>query len=389
MVKKSQRIIFTLLALILAIAVILILSFIGGKSRGPLEGFFSEAGSVVNNVESKVIIQQREHKRSDELSWFKNYMTNDSLLKNPKIILLGTFDNQTTESFDPVIEFEDSLHITFPLVHLFCAWGSKPEEQFPETQVKAIIEMGSLPVITWEPWLTDFDPVQWPQLRKLELRDKGGMGDVAKGIYDAYIKQWATDAKNINVPVFLIVGHEMNDPYRYPWGPQNNSAKNFKSAWRHIHNVFKTIGANNVIWVWSPHPAYGYFDAYFPGKTYVDYVGVSVLNYGTVASWSKWWSFKEIFGLHYNELVRFKKPIMISEFGCLNVGGDRGKWFKEALTQIPLLYPAIKALLFFHYSNDLTTTQQPLNWYIKDDTASLNAIIGVLKIWPDSVTPKK
>lgn len=388
MVKKSHRFFFTLLALFLAVAVILILSFIGGRSRGPLEGLVSEAGSMVNAVESEVIIQKREHKRSDALAWFNAYIRNISLLKNPKIILTGAFDNQTTESFEPINDFEDSLRTTFPLIHIYMAWGSKTEEQFPETQVKAITAMGSVPVITWEPWLTDFDPLEWPQLRKPELRDKGGMADVAKGKYDKYIEQWAWDAKDSKTPIFLRVGHEMNDPYRYPWGPQNNSAKDFKAAWRHIYNVFKAVGASNVIWIWSPHPAYGYFDAYYPGKEFVDYVGVSVLNYGTVASWSKWWTFSEILGNHYKELAKFKKPIMITEFGCLNVGGNRSAWFKEALSELPAQYPAVKALLFFHYSNDKTTTQQSLNWYIKDDTASLHTIIRQMKSWPDSLKPK-
>ena len=31
------------------------------------------------------------------------------------------------------------------------------EEKFPRLQVKAIAGMGPMPVITWEPWLTDFD----------------------------------------------------------------------------------------------------------------------------------------------------------------------------------------------------------------------------------------
>jgi hypothetical protein len=389
MVRKSHRILYTLLALFLAVAIILILSFIGGRSRGPLEGLVSEAGSMVSDVESAVIIQNRQHKRADDLSWLRSYVSDLSLLRNPKIILLGAFDNQTTESFEPVSDFEDSLHTMFPLIHIYTAWGSKPEEEFPEKQVKAIVAMGSIPMITWEPWLTDFDPEKWPELRKLELRDKGGMLDVAKGKYDKYLVKWAIDAKYSNTPIFLRVGHEMNDPYRYPWGPQNNSAKDFTAAWRHIYNVFKTTGANNIIWVWSPHPAYGWFDAYYPGKEFVDYVGISVLNYGTVASWSKWWTFDEILANPYKELVKFKKPLMITEFGCLNIGGSRSRWFSEALTNLPAQYPAVKALLFFHYSNDKTTTQQALNWYIKDDTASLNPIIRQLKSWPDSLKPKK
>ena len=80
---------------------------------------------------------------------------------------------------------------------------------------------------------------------------------------------------------------------------------------------------------------------------------------------------------------------MITEFGCLNVGGSRSSWFKEALTELPVVYPAIKALVFFHYSDDKTTTQQSLNWYIKDDTASVHAIVRQMKSWPDSLKPMK
>ena len=193
-----------------------------------------------------------------------------------------------------IVNLEDSLRTTFPLIHIYTAWGSKPEEQFPKTQVKAILELGSLPVITWEPWLTDFDSNKYPELRKIEERDKGGLADVAKGVYDFYIKQWADDAKEINQPVFLRMGHEMNDIlYRYPCGPQNNTPKDFVAAWKHVHKIFEQEGANNVLWIWSPDPAYDYFDAYYPGKEYVDYVGAGILNFGTIAVWSKWWSFRK------------------------------------------------------------------------------------------------
>jgi beta-mannanase len=173
----------------------------------------------------------------------------------------------------------------------------------------------------------------------------------------------------------------MKDPYRYPSGPQNNPAVEFIAAWRHVHKIFRAEGANNVIWVWSPHPAYGFFDAYYPGDDYVDYVGVGTLNYGTVATWSKWWTFSEIFGTYYHDLAHFKKPIMLTEFGCLAVGGDRAAWFREALMDMPVKYPAIKSLVFFHYSEDKTTTQQALNWYITDDEPTLKVISAEIKNW--------
>jgi hypothetical protein len=387
MTKKWHRIFYTISAVLLGILIVLVLSYIGGRSRGPLEGLFSEAGSLVTNVETNVTIKQRTIKRTNKLIWFKRYKDYSQLLLNPVEIFLGAFDNESSESFESICDFEDSLETTFPLIHIYTAWGSKTEEKFPKTQVKAILEMGSLPVITWEPWLTDFNDLEIPNLRKPNIRDTHGLRDVANGLYDTYIKEWASDAKEIGKPIFLRVGHEMNDPYRYPWGPQNNTAKEFKAAWRHIWNVFNGLGAKNVIWIWSPHPAYGFFDLYYPGEKYVDYVGVSVLNYGTVASWSQWWSFDEIFGKHYKELSKFNKPIMFTEFGCLNVGGSRSKWFQQAIASIPVNYPKVKALLFFHYSNDKTTTQQPLNWYIKNDSAVINVLISELKKWPDFLNP--
>jgi len=218
----------------------------------------------------------------------------------------------------------------------------------------------------------------------MEVRDKGGLTDIANGVYDFYIKEWADNAKKVKGPILLRVAHEMNDPYRYPWGPQNNTAKDFIAAWKHIHDVFKKEGAANVYWIWGPHPAYGFFKEFYPGSDYVDYVGVSALNYGTVASWSKWWTFREIFGNYYTQLSAFKKPVMITEFGCLNVGGSRSKWFADALDSIPQKYPEIKSVVFFHYSDDKTTTQQAINWYIKDDTAT----VAALRIKLKSIEPK-
>lgn len=371
---KAFRISSTLAALFIGVILVLVLTTVGSKTRGPLSDLLSFTGESVQKIEESLIISSREQRRANKLKWLQTYRDNPTLLKNPKNFLFGAFDNNTREGFESIVSIEDSLKTTFPLIHIYCAWGSKAEEEFPALQVKSILELGSIPIITWEPWLTDFDPDKYPQLRKQEERDKGGLGDIAKGKYDFYISRWADAAKKINSQIFLRVGHEMNDPYRYPWGPQNNSAKDFIAAWKHIREVFKKQNANNIIWVWSPHPAYGYFDAFYPGDSLVDYVGVSALNYGTVASWSKWWTFKEIFGNYYKDLTHFKKPMMITEFGCLNVGGNRTKWFTDALDSIPQKYPLVKSIVFFHYSDDKTTTQQSLNWYFKNDAITTKAI---------------
>ncbi|MCX6271917.1 MAG: glycosyl hydrolase [Bacteroidetes bacterium] len=387
MATKRHRLLFTLLALVAGIIIVLVLILMGDKSKGPLENMLNKAGSVVTNIENNIIVEKRSTQRKSKLLWLKPYFTNPDSLRTSKYILMGAYDNLTNESFESIIDLEDTLKTTFPLIHIYTAWGSKPEEGFPRLKVQAILELGSIPVITWEPWLSDFDGKEIPGLRAPSLRDQKGLADIAKGLYDSYIKEWAKAAKDVNAPIFLRFGHEMNDPYRYPWGPHNNNVKDFLAAWRHVHKVFKVAGADNVLWIWSPHPSYGYFDYYYPGDRYVDYVGVNVLNYGTVAAWSKWWTFREIFGAHYKELARFHKPIMITEFSSLAVGGSRSKWFEEAFNGITENYPLIKSVLFFHFSEDKTTTQQAVDWTIKSDKAVVETIIKQRRLWPDSVKP--
>jgi hypothetical protein len=381
MAKKTYRILSTLIAISIAILIILFLSYLGKKSRGPLEDIVTDAGEAVQKVEKNIILSKREAKRSDRLQWLLPYKTNSTSLLKPEQILLGAFDNENKESFESILDLEDTLRTTLPLIHIYTAWGSKPDQQFPELQVKTILEMGSIPVITWEPWLSDFDAEKIPGLRPANKRDVEGMRDVANGKYDAYLHAWAQEAAKIDQPFFLRMGHEMNDPYRYPWGPQNNSAKDFVAAWQHVYRLFIEDGATKVVWIWSPHPAYGFFDAYYPGDKYVDYIGVGVLNYGTVAIWSKWWMFSDIFGKHYNEFAVYNKPMMITEFGSLAVGGKRDKWFADALHQLPQKYPLVKSLLFFHFSEDKTATQQVLNWYFIQDTASVKSIISGIESW--------
>lgn len=375
------RIISTLAAIAISSLIVYALSHAGKESKGPIETAMVATGDMVKDIEKKLIVEQREEKREDKLKWFTPYAANKKMLQKPERILMGAFDNEMKESFENMVGLEDSLATTFPLVHIYTAWGSKAEEQFPAEQVKNIISLGSTPVITWEPWLSEFGEEEYADGKKPEDPDKNGMKEVAAGTYDNYIKEWALQAKEIGKPMFVRLGHEMNDGYRYAWGPQNNAPQDFIAAWQHVHGIFQKEGAHNVIWIWSPHPAYT-FKEFYPGGDYVDYVGCGVLNYGTVAPWSKWWTFDEIFGKFYDSVAAYKKPVMITEFGSLAVGGNRAKWYTGALENIPKRYPLVKSILFFHYSKDNTTTQKTLNWYFKKDGPVTVAIKKEMEKWP-------
>ncbi len=382
--NRISRYFYVAIALVLGYLVVYGLSMVSEKSKGPIETVLTKAGTTVQEVEKTIILDQREGTREDKLAWFKEIRTNKKKLIQSKIILFGASDDSKKESYENIINLEDSLSLTFPIIHIYQAWGEKPEQEFPIKELNAIHEIGSIPMVTWEPWVSDFTVENFPGIGAVETRDKSSFTSIAGGLYDSFLKKWAKSAKNFKHPIYLRLGHEMNEPYRYPWGPQNDTPQEFVAGWKHIHEVFEQVGAKNIIWVWSPHTAYGYFDAYYPGSDNVDVIATGILNFGTSTSWSKWWTFSEIFGTHYKELATFNKPMMIAEFGSLKTGGDRAKWFGDALTNLPKKYPLVNSIVFFHYSGDKTTSDKSVNWYIKDDKKVTSKIKEVLKTW-DSV----
>jgi hypothetical protein len=388
MASKSNRVFITVTALLIGVSIVFGLTKLSNSSVGPLEEIINSFQKTVHDIELKSIIKKRVETRSEKLKWLKKYIIDIEELKHPKPLFIGAFDNNAVTNFRPILNLEDSLNTNFPLIHIYTAWGSKTDQAFPKKQVMDIADLGSIPVITWEPWLTDFIEDENINLRPKAIRDKQGMTDVANGVYDFYIKAWAADAKKVKTPIIVRLAHEMNDPYRYPWGPQNNEAKDFVLAWKHIHDLFKEQGVKNIVWVWAPHPAYGYFNEYYPGSEYVDYVGTGTLNYGPVVNWGKWWSFDEILGNHYDELASFKKPMMLTEFASLAYGGDRNQWYEDALREIPLKYPLVKSLLFFHFDADNTTTLQVLNWNIINDQQIIKTVKDNIAKWPDSLQMK-
>ncbi len=378
----SKRIGATLLALGLGGGLTYGLTYLGTRTEGPLEDTLSTISVGVSSLENKYLLAPRAHTRAQALAWFAPYRRSLGRLRQPDRMLLGAFDNNTSESLQPILALEDSLRTHLPIIQLYTAWGSKEEQAFPMQRVEAITSLGSLPLITWEPWLSDFAPEAVPAaLANPQTRDRAGLKAVAAGSFDAYIDRWAADARKVGQPLLVRLGHEMNDPYRYPWGPQNNEPQDFIAAWRHVVARFRQAGATNVAWVWSPHPAYP-FGAYYPGADFVDWVGVGTLNYGTVAPWSQWWSFADIFGRYYPQLASYHKPLMLTEFGSLKVGGSRSQWLAEALRDLPTRYPLVKSVVFYHNGSDNTTTMKSLDWTFRDDSAATHAIVRAVRAWP-------
>ena len=321
-----------------------------------------------SDAEGAALTSIRHGSRRDYLAPMQKTLGSMTALKKPDTILFGAYDAGFPKDTSGFIELESDLRFRFPIISFYSAWGDKPDQQFPMRMIETIDRLGSVPMITWEPWVTDFDPRLRPNLPAVQQREYASLNAVAKGDYDFYIVPWAKAAAAFKKPIFLRFAHEMNDPYRYPWGPQNgNRPEDFIGAWRHVHEVFEKMGATNVLWVWSPHISMPWFEYYYPGEGYVDWVGLGILNYGNVASWSRWWTFHQILEKSYATLLKFGKPMMVCELGTLKEGGEMLEWYRQAFYHLEHTYGGIKSLVFFNHPQDLTMSTRPLNWSVAQD----------------------
>jgi hypothetical protein len=383
-VKRRSRLLLVSTAIASSAAFVILLTFASSASEGPIGGLLERVGAAIGTMEGRVRERLSGPGRSGKLSWFTPYRGDVARLRDADMVLLGAFDSRLPNTFDGVARLERDLGTTFPVVHVYTAWGDKRDERFPLRLVTTIADLGSVTAITWEPWLTDFENTLHAGLPLRAARDRHGLAAVAHGDYDFYVDAWAADAARFGKPLFLRFGHEMNDPYRYPWGPQNNTREEYVAAWRHVVERFRRAGAGNVIWVWSPHVAYAGWEGYYPGDAYVDWVATGVLNYGPIAQWSQWWTFQDIFGTKYERLAAFRKPIMVAEFGSLAVGGDRAAWYRDALTDLPRRFPAVKSVMFFQAREDQTVTQQQVDWSFGESQDVVRAIADAIRPWDPS-----
>lgn len=339
----------------------------------------SRIAQYFSDRQGRAIRNARQTSRSEYLQPLHTILSSPTALRNPPTTLFGIYDGGFPNTFAGMEQAEAAINYKFPIISFYSAWGDKPTQQFPLRMVETIARMGSVPMITWEPWVVDFDERLRTNLPPVAEREYASLASIAKGDYDFYIVPWAKAAAEYRRPILIRFAHEMNDPYRYPWGPQNgNRPEDFIAAWKHVHVIFQKMGATNVLWVWSPHISMPWFEYYYPGAEYVDWLGIGVLNYGTIASWSRWWSLHQIVEKAYPTLARLQKPVMICEFGTLAQGGDMAEWYRQAFYHLTHTYSrGVKAVVFFNQPNDITISPTyPLNWSITQSPKAAEVVAG-------------
>jgi hypothetical protein len=216
------------------------------------------------------------------------------------------------------------------------------DDDFAAAEVRKIDEYGALAVLRWEPYRHD-------------------LADVADGRHDAYLTGFAEDVRRLNLPIVLTIAHEMNGHW-YPWGAHRTDPADFVAAWRHIHDVFRTVGATNVIWTWTPnvvnHLRETPLRPLYPGDAYVDWIGMD--GYFTHNGEQ---TFAALFGPTMAEVNRFaRKPFLIVE-----TGAEPGSFRTRAVRDLIGSVGSKRNVIGFVYFNQRGSG----DWVIDQDPAAL------------------
>jgi mannan endo-1,4-beta-mannosidase len=251
-----------------------------------------------------------------------------------------------------VTKFEQDANKKVSIIHWFQQWGGT-NKSFDTASLDQVRGHGAIPLLSWEPWKGLSYGTSQPTY---------SLQNIIDGNFDTYITKFAQDAKAWQYPFFLRFAHEMNGDW-YPWSEvtNGNSQGQYVQAWKHVHDIFTSVGANNVSWVWGPGRVSGRglslkdLPGMYPGDSYVDWVAMDGYNAGNdILGWQ---FFSEVFTHLYNKILSItSKPMMIAETSCGEYGGgQKDQWITDALsTQLPANFTKIKGLVWFNNNNDPT-----------------------------------
>jgi hypothetical protein len=248
---------------------------------------------------------------------------------------------------------------------------------FPTQAVNIIANHGALPFIRMEPRSQPTDPHAPDPIFTMQK--------FINGDFDAALHQYARDAKNTNVPLMIQFGHEVNldsVSYNATYNGGNNKTgygdpnlydgpERYRDAYRHVIDIFRQEGVNNVTWAFHvnmgdwPEAAWNRMQDYYPGDSYIDWVGMSAYGqrdqYVTlrtlIETWGSWTQFSAISST---------KPQAIFELAAPE-SSFKAQWITNAFSDINAHYwPRMKGEAWWSEDYDnlrFDSTQASLNAY--------------------------
>jgi glycosyl hydrolase family 26 len=136
------------------------------------------------------------------------------------------------------------------------------------------------------------------------------------------------------------------------------TAADFIAAWRHVVNIFRAQGVNNVEYTWqmtswafaTKPSASNYAPKWYPGDSYVDNVGSDPYNwYNCGPGTGKWQSLKFVTDPSLAFAKAHHKKLVLAEFAS-QANSRRPQWLRDAKSYIVANRANIRAVFYFQFS---------------------------------------
>ncbi len=257
---------------------------------------------------------------------------------------LGVYEGSSTSpsQYAQVEEFAQAVGRQPNIVMSYSSWGEPFSISFAETARQHGATL-----------LIDLDPTS------------ASCSSIAAGQQDAFLESYAESVKAFGHPVIISFGHEMNGTW-YPWGWTQTKPAVFVRAWRHVVDVFRRNGADNVTWLWTINSVASYegpIGDYWPGASYVTWVAFDAYYYSPDDD------FSGVFGPSIAALRRLTtKPILIGETAVGQVAGQASK--------IPGLFAGVRSaglLGFVWYDQAQDDGPYHQDWRLEGDPNAVAA----------------
>lgn len=219
---------------------------------------------------------------------------------------------------------------------------------------------------------------------------QGPLRAINAGRCDQFIREYARTLKGRPERFIIRFAHEMNIT-DYPWWPGRYGLdpSSYVAMFRRVRDIYRSEGATNVEFMWSPNyasnppDAWNHLSNYYPGDAYVDWIGLSGYNWnrGAVPWRDPEWLYD---GVLKDLACRYAKPVIIAEVGTVNGANesDKANWITRFYDMLDD-YPFVRGVVWFNdfaYArrgeSDFRATTGTQDCYENHDCSGVQALPG-------------
>jgi cellulose synthase (UDP-forming) len=214
-------------------------------------------------------------------------------------------------------------------------WGPGEKNQLDTAYLRQVYGRHAIPLLVCKLWQKDS--------ASNAAKDTAVMQHIIAGKYDGLFLPLATQVAHLHKPVYLRFSNEPHQN-KYPlFASDNCKPDEFIAAWQYVHRLFDQAGADKVIWIWNPGDTARVND-YFPGESYVDWLGVNIVDTNKGRLQTNIHSFDTLYRpYHLLRLFKSGLPVMVTE--TVGYAPNEAQWWNAAWKAIDTAFTEIRSVI--------------------------------------------